>query len=1111
MFPKIVREIKTKADADSPELTGTPTVPTPIDDTHINQAVNIEYVTSKLGNTDSLPNQVDHANDLLTTDGTNPSWTNSPNISSIIERTPGTFEIISKEQEQNVFPLAIATVDTNNEYNTNYIFSTTPYTNENSKIFFSEVATIVTIPQSDTVEYIAIKLNVDFNTIPSNVLSETIQTNSSFIDTLLTEYDHAFLLENEKLKDICMGVVNGTILILLCITESKNMFVYVRNSNNTYTKYNTLTEYYQNAIEQDGLPNTVSEINMNGICDLVYSNSILQAFFIKDTSNKLHVIPWNAYYFNNRPTITTVPYNITPTDLQIKEVRDTKHLVTSTFLLDVICIGTDNKLYQISDDKTQLIVSSNYNSYDCDSFLCANYVKLIDNRTLCLNNNEISTGTWKKIEYIDNTAYGIDSQNSFYVQKDDVSISNVTSLFIDDNVTDIFYGLEYPIYDGILSKSYLRISVYYIKDNIIYAVEQYFDENSNLAYRKIQLNPTITIKNHLYKLPLIDSISRHMYLNNDNLFIFNKSVLTTDNFPKKLPNPQTLDIFINNSNTVLDHINYDGSTNVTHTIDLDKSFPVNPENKQNHYLTTDGSDKLWTRNLDVDQIVTDKINTNDTKLDISTNFTYLYGWGTNLDGKLLNTIGNTIQYTPVKLSNTLWKTVYVNSRLPLIAGINKDDELYIWGNNSYGQIGNGTLINNNQYTPSKISNTKWKTLLIKDQCIFAHGADDYVYFWGKNQYYQLENGNSNVASVLPQKLGSTKWKSLYVTPMVVFLINQTNTLYSFGKNTYFNLGHGADVLNQYTPRSIMPDSLKVKKILSSVGSSGCTHILDTDDYLWAWGSNSYGQLGIGNTTTKYTPYKIGSSKWKNINIDTYTTIGIDENDHLYVWGCNNSGQVGNGNSINQYTPFKISDTRWKTIYQNNTTTMITDENDLLYVWGNNYRGQLGTGSGATQYTPFKISDTKWSTIAIDPTQSITFGIDYSGTLYGWGDNLNNYLGITTANIYQYTPLKLNDTKWKSIAVKNKAIFAITQEDYLYTWGSNNIGNLGNGNTTAVQYTPMKISNTKWKNIPGNTKMSYNLFLGSEIPEVIVTVNNEKLAFLKDIPITIDENGDYVLG
>ena len=302
--------------------------------------------------------------------------------------------------------------------------------------------------------------------------------------------------------------------------------------------------------------------------------------------------------------------------------------------------------------------------------------------------------------------------------------------------------------------------------------------------------------------------------------------------------------------------------------------------------------------------MTDKINTNDTKLDISTNYTYLYGWGTNLDGKLLNTIGNTVQYTPVKLSNTLWKTVYVNSRLPLIAGINKDDELYIWGNNSYGQIGNGTLISNNQYTPSKISNTKWKTLLIKDQCIFTHGADDYVYFWGKNQYYQLENGNSNVASVLPQKLGSTKWKSLYVTPMVVFLINQTNTLYSFGKNTYFNLGHGADVLNQYTPRSIMPDSLKVKKILSGVGSSGCTHILDTDDYLWAWGSNSYGQLGIGNTATKYTPYKIGSSKWKNINIDTYTTIGIDENDHLYVWGCNNSGQVGNGNSINQYTPFK---------------------------------------------------------------------------------------------------------------------------------------------------------------------------------------------------------------
>lgn len=568
--------------------------------------------------------------------------------------------------------------------------------------------------------------------------------------------------------------------------------------------------------------------------------------------------------------------------------------------------------------------------------------------------------------------------------------------------------------------------------------------------------------------------------------------------------------------TPSDDINTNQIANIEYVISKSGNtdpFPTNPENNLNHYLATEGSNKIWTRDLDVDQLTTNEINTYNTKLDISTNLTYLYGWGTNFDNKLLNNLGNTIQYTPVKLSNTLWKQIYVNSQQSIIFAINKNDELYTWGNNINGQIGNGNLIIENQYTPSKISNTKWKTLLIKNDCVFAHANDGYVYTWGKNSYYQLETGSTSQTSLLPRKLGSTKWKSIYVTPMVVFLIDPTNILYSFGKNTYSNLGHGQAVLSQFTPRSIMPDSLKVKRILSSTGSSGTTHILDTDNYLWGWGSNSYGQLGIGTTVTTYTPVTIGSSKWKNINIDTYTTIGIDENDYLYTWGCNNSGQVGNGTNINQYTPFKVSEvTKWKTIYENNTSTMVTDDNDRLYVWGNNYRGVLGTGNSTTQYTPFKISDTKWMIIAKNPNASATFGIDYLGNLYGWGDNLTNYLGVTTEGSYQFTPLKLNNTKWKSIVVKNKTMFAITQEGYLYTWGSNDTGNLGNGDPTiTIQYTPVKISNTKWKNIPESNELAFNLFLGNEMQNLVITANNEKLAFLKDIPITIDENGDYVLG
>lgn len=68
MFPKIMREIKTKADTDSPELTGIPTAPTPSDDTNTNQIANIEYITSKLENVKgdiNLPITVDENGDYV--------------------------------------------------------------------------------------------------------------------------------------------------------------------------------------------------------------------------------------------------------------------------------------------------------------------------------------------------------------------------------------------------------------------------------------------------------------------------------------------------------------------------------------------------------------------------------------------------------------------------------------------------------------------------------------------------------------------------------------------------------------------------------------------------------------------------------------------------------------------------------------------------------------------------------------------------------------------------------------------------------------------------------------------------------------------------------------
>ena len=129
------------------------------------------------------------------------------------------------------------------------------------------------------------------------------------------------------------------------------------------------------------------------------------------------------------------------------------------------------------------------------------------------------------------------------------------------------------------------------------------------------------------------------------------------------------------------------------------------------------------------------------------------------------------------------------------------------------------------------------------------------------------------------------------------------------------------------------------------GSAGSYHSLAVDNLgdLYAWGSNSRGQLGDGTTTQKTLPVLIMSgTKFKSINAGEDYSLGIDESGNLYGWGANWSGQLGDGTEINKLTPTLIaSGIRFKDISAGSSHSLGIDEHNNLYAWGNNEYGQLG--------------------------------------------------------------------------------------------------------------------------------------------------------------------------
>ena len=128
----------------------------------------------------------------------------------------------------------------------------------------------------------------------------------------------------------------------------------------------------------------------------------------------------------------------------------------------------------------------------------------------------------------------------------------------------------------------------------------------------------------------------------------------------------------------------------------------------------------------------------------------------------------------------------------------------------------------------------------------------------------------------------------------------------------------------------------------------------TDTGLYAWGYNSYGQVGNGTTDRVLTPHKVKGIEGNIKEIVYYNngTVYVLTDTGLYAWGSNGFGEVGNGTIDNVLTPYKAVNGNIKEIVYNNRTVYVSTD-DGLYAWGYNKYGQVGNGKTESIRTPHK--------------------------------------------------------------------------------------------------------------------------------------------------------------
>ena len=424
-------------------------------------------------------------------------------------------------------------------------------------------------------------------------------------------------------------------------------------------------------------------------------------------------------------------------------------------------------------------------------------------------------------------------------------------------------------------------------------------------------------------------------------------------------------------------------------------------------------------------------------------------YGEKGDGTLALAIGFAQESTLA----TTWTSVSAGA-LHTVA-IQGGNTLFTWGDNYFGQLGNGTQTNKYVATQESTEATDWNSTVGGGKHTIAIKAGGTLWAWGYNLRGQLGDDTSTGKSVPTQEgTNATNWSSITAGYEYSAAINDLGELYTWGHNDYGQDGNGT------TGGQIeIPTQVGLDTNWTSVASGGWhTAAIQTGGTLLTWGRNHYGQLGNGTTTDTNTPAAVTAGAgfhWDSVSVSDNHTVAIkvedadDTNRTLWAWGWNVDGQLGTGDMVDHHVPVQVgTDSDWASVSASDTHTVALKSNGELWSWGSNIYGQVGLGTPGnpdpdTQLIPVRIGNEYWLMASTGDAHTVAIRAD--ATLWTWGDNEWGQLGIgyrqgetpEAQQVHEVGGLYSNN--WVSVDGGDLHNIAINNLGQMFEWGHNEYG------------------------------------------------------------------------
>ncbi|XP_016288852.2 X-linked retinitis pigmentosa GTPase regulator isoform X5 [Monodelphis domestica] len=252
----------------------------------------------------------------------------------------------------------------------------------------------------------------------------------------------------------------------------------------------------------------------------------------------------------------------------------------------------------------------------------------------------------------------------------------------------------------------------------------------------------------------------------------------------------------------------------------------------------------------------------------------------------------------------------------------------------------------------------------------------------------------------------------------------------------------------------IPSKFWLKNDIPAYLSCGDEHtaLITGNSKLYMFGSNNWGQLGLGSKTTVNKPTCVKALKPEKVKIAACGrnhTLVYTEEGKVYAAGGNSEGQLGLGDTEERTTfqlvSFFTAQHKIKQLSAGSNTSAALTEDGVLFMWGDNSEGQIGLAEEANVCVPSEVTIGK-------PISWISCGYYHSafvtteGELYTFGEPENGKLGLSPEQLknHRIPQLVLGiPGKVNQVACGGGHTVALTEEE-VYTFGLGQFGQLGLG-------------------------------------------------------------------